>query len=230
LHTVITDEGKYIEFQIKTEEMHLYNEFGMAAYLAYADAKQTKTYQKEKPIFADEEELKIIQNLRDWQEGFTDIFKEKIYVLTPKGDVVELPANSTPLDFAYKIHTDLGNHFAGARVNQKLVPIDYKLQNGDVVEIIVNKNRKPSPDWLNIVKSTSTKKKIKSQLRKEHFIFMPKISAELKITAQDRIGLLKDIANIISSQNINITGSRSKTKKGLAYLYFTLQINDKKRI
>jgi GTP pyrophosphokinase len=229
LHTtVITDEGKYIEFQIKTEEMHLYNEFGMAAYLAYADAKQTKTYQKEKPIFADEEELKIIQNLRDWQEGFTDIFKEKIYVLTPKGDVVELPANSTPLDFAYKIHTDLGNHFAGARVNQKLVPIDYKLQNGDVVEIIVNKNRKPSPDWLNIVKSTSTKKKIKSQLRKEHFIFMPKISAELKITAQDRIGLLKDIANIISSQNINITGSRSKTKKGLAYLYFTLQINDKK--
>jgi GTP diphosphokinase / guanosine-3',5'-bis(diphosphate) 3'-diphosphatase len=231
LHTtVITDEGKYIEFQIKTEEMHLYNEFGMAAYLAYADAKQTKTYQKEKPIFADEEELKIIQNLRDWQEGFTDIFKEKIYVLTPKGDVVELPANSTPLDFAYKIHTDLGNHFAGARVNQKLVPIDYKLQNGDIVEIIVNKNRKPSPDWLNIVKSTSTKKKIKAQLRKEHFIFMPKISAELKITAQDRIGLLKDIANIISSQNINITGSRSKTKKGLAYLHFTLQINDKKEL
>jgi guanosine-3',5'-bis(diphosphate) 3'-pyrophosphohydrolase len=231
LHTtVITDEGKYIEFQIRTEEMHLYNEFGMAAYLAYAEAKQTKTYQKEKPIFADEEELKIIQNLRDWREGFTDIFKEKIYVLTPKGDVVELPANSTPLDFAYKIHTYLGNHFAGARVNQKLVPIDYKLQNGDIVEIIVNKNRKPSPDWLNIVKSAHAKKKIKSQLRKEHFIFMPKISIELKITAQDRVGLLKDIANVISSQNINITGSRIKTKKGLAYLYFTLQINDKKEL
>jgi GTP pyrophosphokinase len=231
LHTtVITDEGKYIEFQIRTEEMHLYNEFGMAAYLAYAEAKQTKTYQKEKPIFADEEELKIIQNLKDWREGFTDIFKEKIYVLTPKGDVVELPANSTPLDFAYKIHTYLGNHFAGARVNQKLVPIDYKLQNGDIVEIIVNKNRKPSPDWLNIVKSAHAKKKIKSQLRKEHFIFMPKISVELKITAQDRVGLLKDIANVISSQNINITGSRSKTKKDLAYLYFTLQINDKKEL
>jgi len=231
LHTtVITDEGKYVEFQIKTEEMHLYNEFGMAAYLAYADAKQTKTYQKEKPVFADEEELKIIQNLRDWQEGFTDIFKEKIYVLTPKGDVVELPANSTPLDFAYKIHTQLGNHFAGARVNQKLVPIDYKLQNGDVVEIIINKNRKPSPDWLNIIKSAHAKKKIKSQLRKEHFIFIPKISVELKITAQDRVGLLKDIANIIYSQNINITGSRSKTKKGLAYLYFTLQINNKKEL
>jgi len=231
LHTtVITDEGKYIEFQIRTEEMHLYNEFGMAAYLAYADAKQTKTYQKEKPIFADEEELKIIQNLRDWREGFTDIFKEKIYVLTPEGDVVELPVNSTPLDFAYKIHTDLGNHFAGARVNQKLVPIDYKLQNGDVVEIIINKNRKPSPDWLKIVQSAHAKKKIKAELKKNHFIFKPKLSAEIKIIAQDRVGLLKDIANVISSQNINITGNRTKTKKGLAYFYFTLQINDKKEL
>jgi GTP pyrophosphokinase len=231
LHTtVITNEGKYIEFQIRTEEMHFYNEFGMAAYFVYADAKQTKIYQKEKPVFADEEELKVIQNLRDWQEGFTDIFKEKIYVLTPKGDVVELPANSTPLDFAYKIHTQLGNHFAGARVNQKLVPMDYQLQNGDVVEIIINKNRKPSPDWLNIVKSVHAKKKIKPQLRKEHFIFMPKISIELKITAHDRIGLLKDITYVISSQDINITGNRSKTKKGLAYLYFTLQINDKKKL
>ena len=231
LHTtVITDEGKYIEFQIKTEEMHLYNEFGMAAYLAYADAKQTKTYQEEKPIFADEEELKIIQNLRDWKEGFTDIFKEKIYVLTPKGDVVELPANSTPLDFAYKIHTELGNHFAGARVNQKLVPIYYKLQNGDVVEILINKNRKPSPDWLNIVQSANAKKKIKAELKKNHFIFKPRLNAEIKIIAQDRVGLLKDIANVISSQAINIIGSRSKTKKDLAYLYFTLQINDKKEL
>jgi GTP pyrophosphokinase len=231
LHTtVITDEGKHIEFQIRTEEMHRYNEYGMASYLAYADAKQTKTYQKEKPIFADEEEVKIIQNLRNWEESFIDIFKEKIYVLTPKGDIVELSADSTPLDFAYRIHTYLGHHFTGARVNQKLVPIDYKLQNGDVVEIIINKNRKPSPDWLNIVKSAHAKKKIKSQLRKEHFIFMPKINTEIKIIAHDRVGLLKDIANVISSQNINITGSRSKTKKGLAYLYFTLQINDKKEL
>ena len=231
LHTtVITQEGKYIEFQIRTEEMHLYNEFGIAAYLAYADAKQTKSYQKEKPIFADEEELKIIRNLRNWQEGFSDIFKEKIYVLTPKGDVVELPANSTPLDFAYKIHSYLGDHFAGARVNQKLVPIDYKLQNGDVVEIIVNKNRKPSPDWLQIVSSAHAKKKIRSQLRKEHFIFTPKITTELRIVAQDRVGLLKDIANVISSQNINIVNNRSKTKKGLAYLYFSLQVNSKKEL
>jgi len=231
LHTtVITNEEKYIEFQIKTEEMHLYNEFGMAAYIAYANAKQTKTYQKEKPIFADEEELKIIQNLRNWQEGFSDIFKEKIYVLTPKGDVVELPANSTPLDFAYKIHTHIGNHFAGARVNQKLVPTYYKLQNGDVVEIIVNKNRKPSPDWLNIVKSINTKKKIKAQLHKEYFMFTTKITADLRITAQDRIGLLKDVTNIISSRNINILGNRSKTKKGLAHLYFSIQANNKKEI
>jgi GTP pyrophosphokinase len=231
LHTtVITDEGKYVEFQIKTEEMHLYNELGMAAYLAYADAKQTKTYQKEKPVFADKEELKIIQNLRDWQEGFIDIFKEKIYVLTPRGDVVELPANSTPLDFAYKIHSYLGNHFAGARVNQKLVPMDYKLQNGDVVEIIINKNRKPSPDWLNIVNSAHATKKIKSQLRKEHFIFMPKIIAEIRIIAHDRVGLLKDVTSIISSQNINIIETKVKTKRDLTYFYFKLQVEEKKEI
>jgi len=231
LHTtVITNDGKYIEFQIRTEEMHFYNEYGIAAYLAYADSKKTKIYQKEKPIFADEEELKIIQNLKNWQENFTDIFKEKIYVLTPKGDVIELPINSTPLDFAYKIHTDLGNHFAGALVNQKIVPIDYKLKNGDVVQILTNKNRKPSPDWLNFVVSNSAKKKIKNQLRKENSLLKPNLKYEIKIIAKDRISLLRDITDLISSKKINIIKNNSKIKKDLAFIYFTLQVNNKKEI
>ncbi|GIW67591.1 MAG: guanosine-3',5'-bis(diphosphate) 3'-pyrophosphohydrolase [Candidatus Parcubacteria bacterium] len=231
LHTtVITEENKYIEFQIRTEEMHLFNEYGLAAYLAYAKAKQTKIYQKNKTVFADEKELKIINNLKNWQENFQEIFSEKIYVLTPKGDVIELPAGSTPLDFAYKIHTDLGNHFVGARVNQKIVPINYKLQNGDVIEIIVNKNRKPSPDWLSIVKSANARKKIKAEVKKENIIFVPKIIQPIKIIAQDRIGILKDITNLISSKGINIIGSKNKSKKGLVYIYFDVQVNEKKEI
>jgi GTP pyrophosphokinase len=206
------------------------NEEGIAAYFAYSDFKQTKSYQKNRTVFANEEELKMIRNLKNWQEGINEILSEKIYVLTPKGDIIELPAGSTPLDFAYKIHSFLGDHFSFARVNQKIVPINYELQNGDVVEIITAKQRKPSPDWLNIVKSANAKKKIKSQLKKEHSIFSPKIVEEIKIIAQDRIGLLKDISHVISSLNLNIIQNKSKTKKGLAYLSFSVQVNDKKEV
>lgn len=229
LHTTcIGPENKFIEFQIRTKEMHLINEEGIAAYFAYADSKQTKSYQKNRSVFADEDEIKIIKNLKNWHEGFNEIFSEKIYCLTPKGDIIELPSNSTPLDFAYKIHTYLGNHFSFAKVNKKIVPIDYELKNGDVVEIITSKQRNPSPHWLDIVKSMNAKKKIKSQLRKKHFIFAPKTIDEIKIIAQDRIGLLKDITDVISTQNINIVDSKTKTKKGIAHISFKIQINDKK--
>jgi len=231
LHTTcLGPEGRFIEFQIRTQEMHLINEEGVAAYFAYADFKQTKSYQKNRTVFANEEELKMIKNLKNWQEGINEILSEKIYVLTPKGDIIELPAGSTPLDFAYKIHSFLGNHFSFARVNQKIVPLNYELQNGDVVEIITAKQRKPSPDWLNIVKSANAKKKIRSQLKKEHFIFAPKTIEEIRIIAEDRIGLLKDISNVISSMNINIIQNKSKTKKGLAYFSFSVQVNDKKEV
>jgi GTP pyrophosphokinase len=229
LHTTcIGPENKFIEFQIRTKEMHLINEEGIAAYFAYADSKQTKSYQKNRSVFADEDEIKIIKNLKNWHEGFNEIFSEKIYCLTPKGDIIELPSNSTPLDFAYKIHTYLGNHFSFAKVNKKIVPIDYELKNGDVVEIITSKQRNPSPHWLDIVKSMNAKKKIKSQLRKKHFIFAPKTIDEIKIIAQDRIGLLKDITDVISTQSINIVDSKTKTKKGIAHISFKIQINDKK--
>ena len=232
LHTtVIGPEEKFIEFQIRTEEMHFYNEFGVAAYFAYADLKQTKNYLKERLVFASEDDLKIIQSLRENnQTNFLDFFKEKIYVFTPKGDIIELPAESTPLDFAYKIHTEIGNHFAGARVNNVIVPLDYKLNNGDVVEIITNKNRKPSLDWLKIVKSSEARKKIKDFLKKEKNIFTKEFRYELKVIARDRIGLLRDITNIISSRKINILSNKSKVKRDIASLSFVLQVNDKKEI
>ncbi len=232
LHTtVIGPEGKFIEFQIRTLEMHLHNEYGIAATFAYNEAKQTKTYQKELSIFADEEDLKIIRALKEKPNtDLGDLLTEKIYVFTPKGDLITLPAESTPLDFAYKIHTELGHHFAGARVNGRIVSLDYKLNNGDVVEIITNKNRKPSLDWLKIVKSSLAKKKIKSYFNKLARSMEKTLEYELKIVAKDRIGLLSDISNIISSKKINILSNKSKVKDDKAFLSFVISVKNKKEI
>lgn len=232
LHTiVIGPEEKLIEFQIRTEEMHFYNEYGIAAYFAYEESKKTKNYLKKRNVFANKDDLRILKALRENKTiDFSDFFKEKIYVFTPKGDIIELPTGSTPLDFAYKIHTEIGNHFAGARVNNIIVPIDYKLNNGDIVEIIINKNRKPSLDWLNIAQVNETKRKIKHFLKKEGIITSKKFNYEINIIANDRIGLLKDISHIISLKKINIVANKSKVKNGIAYITFILKINDKKEI
>lgn len=237
LHTTCyIGDGKYVEFQIRTYEMHKRNEEGIAATFAYAETKQTKNYQKKKAIFASKEDLSLIQEIRKWkmeknQEDIidvfkTDILKERIYVFTPKGEVIELPIGSTPLDFAYKIHTEIGNHYSGARVNGKMVPIDYELKTGDIVEIVTNKNKKPSLDWLQIVKTNYAKKKIRSSLKKLNPYLFQKTYI-IYIKAKDRIGLLKDIANIISSKGFNITSSKSKVKNGIAKLYFEIKMNSK---
>jgi GTP diphosphokinase / guanosine-3',5'-bis(diphosphate) 3'-diphosphatase len=240
LHTtLLIAENKYAEFQIRTLEMHIKNEEGVAAYFAYAKFKDTKGYKK--GLGAEglsEDEIRFIQELTKWKninnanaEEFlkelkTDVLQEKIYVFTPKGDVIELPRGSTVLDFAYKIHSEIGHHFAGAKVNNKIVPIDYEPKTGDVIEIITNKNRHPSPDWLKIVKTYNARKHIKSYLKKFRFSEIRQ-TYELKIIAKDRIGLLKDISNIISAYGINIIEVRSQTKGNLAILKFKLVVNDK---
>ncbi|MCS7200872.1 MAG: RelA/SpoT family protein [Patescibacteria group bacterium] len=232
LHTTVIDSnGRILEIQIKTEKMHYQNEYGAAAYFAYAESKNTENYKEEKPIFARAEDVKSVMNLRNWQDGIYEIINERIYVLTPKGDIVDLPAGSTPLDFAYKIHTNLGHHFSGARVNQKIVPIDYRLNNGDLVEIITSKNKRPSRNWLMIVKSSKAKKKIRSFLNKENYLNDSKIeSYKINIIASDRVGLLKDITNIISSKKFNIFDSKTKVKKNLAYLSFIIRAKNKEEI
>ncbi len=228
LHTtVITKEGKFVEFQIRTEEMHFNNEYGLAAHFAYSDFKQTKGYRKNQVTFAKEEELNLLKRINIFKDNLTELISDRIYVLTPKGDVIELPHGSTPLDFAYKIHTYLGNHFAFAKVNGKIVPIDYQLQNGDIVEIVVSKNRKPSLDWLNFVKTDRARKKIKASLKKENLLMKENNTGYIKIVAKDRIGLLKEITEIIASKKINILNSKTKTKKELAYFTFELQVPNK---
>jgi len=171
LHTtLIGDSGRPFEVQIRTHAMHRVAEYGIAAHWKYKEG-----------IGEDQEELKLawIRQTLEWNRDMndpreymeamkTDLFSDQVFVFTPKGDVIELPAGSTPLDFAFKIHSDIGIKCIGARVNSKMVPIDYVLQNGEVIEIVTSNNVKgPSMDWLNIAKSAGARSKIRQWLKKQ---------------------------------------------------------------
>ena len=178
LHTTLMSSvGQPFEIQIRTEEMHKTAEYGIAAHWKYKESNDGK-----KSVEAQEEEkLSWLRQILEWQrdmsdnreflnliKGDLDLFAEDVYCFTPQGDVNNLPNGSTPIDFAYAIHSAVGNKMVGARVNGKLVNIDYKIQNGDRIEILTSQNSKgPSRDWLNIVKSTQAKNKINQWFKKE---------------------------------------------------------------
>jgi len=166
LHTtVFAENGEVVEFQIRTQQMHDQAEFGIAAHWHYDEGgtrmpKQEIAWAKE---LADIQK-DILTRMSDLEEMKIDFLKSRIFVFTPGGDVIDLPEGATPVDFAYHIHTDIGNKCNAARVNDKMVSLDTELKNGDVVEIIVDKNRKgPSQDWLKFVKTHTAKTRIKSQ-------------------------------------------------------------------
>ena len=179
LHTtLIGPSGQPFEIQIRTEEMHKTAEYGIAAHWKYKESGDgTKGVEKNQ----EEEKLSWLRQILEWQrdmsdnreflsllKGDLDLFTEDVYCFTPNGDVKNLPNGSTPVDFAYAIHSAVGNKMVGARVNGKLVNIDYKIQNGDRIEILTSQNSKgPSRDWLNIVKSTQAKSKINQWFKKE---------------------------------------------------------------
>ena len=178
LHTTLMSSvGQPFEIQIRTEEMHKTAEYGIAAHWKYKESNDGK-----KSVEAQEEEkLSWLRQILEWQrdmsdnreflnliKGDLDLFAEDVYCFTPQGDVKNLPNGSTPIDFAYAIRGGGGNKMVGARVNGKLVNIDYKIQNGDRIEILTSQNSKgPSRDWLNIVKSTQAKNKINQWFKKE---------------------------------------------------------------
>ena len=178
LHTTLMSSvGQPFEIQIRTQEMHKTAEYGIAAHWKYKESNDGK-----KSVEAQEEEkLNWLRQILEWQrdmsdnreflsmiKGDLDLFAEDVYCFTPNGDVKNLPNGSTPVDFAYAIHSAVGNKMVGARVNGKLVTIDYKIQNGDRIEILTSQNSKgPSRDWLNIVKSTQAKNKINQWFKKE---------------------------------------------------------------
>ena len=180
LHTtVISNDGLIFEVQIRTEEMDRVAELGIAAHWAY---KENVEYSKEKEQFEIASKLKWYRELLEYSEedkstkakDFVETIKEDIltanvYVYTPTGEVIALPKGATPLDFAYKIHTNIGNKTVGALVNQKIVPLDYELQNGDIISIKTSKNSfGPSENWLKIAKTSHAKHKIKGFLNKQN--------------------------------------------------------------
>ena len=182
LHTtLIGSTGQPFEVQIRTYEMHKAAEYGIAAHWKYKEASDGKKVEAQ-----EEEKLVWLRQILEWQRDMSDnkefmnllkndldLFSDNVYCFTPTGEVKNLPAGSTPIDFAYSIHSAVGNKMVGARVNGKMVPIDYEIKTGDRIEVITSNNSKgPSRDWLSIVKSTQAKNKInqwfKSEFREEN--------------------------------------------------------------
>ena len=187
IHTTVFCEHKKItEFQIRTAEMHEEAQYGIAAHWAYAESKGKKSYQKREATFADKREAPWIQRLKAWQESQdpeektfieslkNDFFQDRIFAVSPKGDVFDLPHGATPVDFAYHIHSEIGDECVGAKVNGRIVPLNHGLHSGDVVEILRQKNKKPSGDWLKFVK-TNLKKEHKKKSRRKKQNLMPRL-------------------------------------------------------
>ncbi len=180
LHTtVIGPEGRPLEIQIRTHEMHEMAEFGVAAHWAYKQPAAPGESRAGWPGGGEDAKLKWLRSMLDWQKELsdprefmetlrTDLFEEEVYVFTPKGEVRSLAAGATPLDFAYEVHTEIGHRCVGARINGKIVPLHYELQSGDIVEILTAKReRGPSRDWLAMVKTTRARNKIKAWFKAE---------------------------------------------------------------
>ena len=178
-NTLIGPHGQVFEVQIRTWEMHRTSEYGIAAHWKYKEGRANEKSSKAQK--SEEAKLAWLRQIMEWQKDMSDnkeyldtikldlnIYSTQVYAFTPQGDVIQLTKDSTPIDFAYMIHSAVGNKMVGARVNNKIVPLDHKIQNGDIVEIITSQNSKgPNRDWLAIVKTAQARTKIKQWFKKE---------------------------------------------------------------
>ncbi|HET6454353.1 MAG TPA: bifunctional (p)ppGpp synthetase/guanosine-3',5'-bis(diphosphate) 3'-pyrophosphohydrolase [Armatimonadota bacterium] len=194
LHTkAMVRGGEPLEIQIRTWEMHRMAEYGIAAHWQYKEGGSADQQFERKLTW-------LRQQLFDWQSdakddieflrGVTeDLFADQVFVFTPKGDVIDLPAGSTPVDFAFRIHSDLGNHIVGGKVNGRIVPLTYKFSNGDIVEVISRSNAQPSLDWLNFVKTSTARSRIKAYFRRLRYAESVAKGREMIEKEIERLGL-----------------------------------------
>ena len=193
LHTtVLGPEGEPFEIQIRDYEMHRTAEYGIAAHWLYKEGIRGGRHVDHR--------LGWLREILDWQRELRDprefmeslkidMFADEVFAFTPAGDVLDLPAGSTPLDFAYRVHTEVGHHCVGAKINGRIAPLDTRLQNGDIVEILTNKSTGPSPDWLSIVRTGAAKNRIRQWLKKERWDEALQLGRESLETECKRQGL-----------------------------------------
>ncbi|MBQ3337550.1 MAG: bifunctional (p)ppGpp synthetase/guanosine-3',5'-bis(diphosphate) 3'-pyrophosphohydrolase, partial [Selenomonadaceae bacterium] len=217
LHTTVMALGYPLEIQIRTFDMHKISEYGVAAHWKYKESGSSKpaNSDRDQKISWLRQIAKLQKEIKDPKEYLEtlklDFFSDEVFVFTPGRDLVVLPKGSCPIDFAYRIHTEVGHHCVGAKVNGRIVPLEYKLQNGDFVEVVTNKsNNGPSRDWLNIVASSDTRQKIRSWFKREnreeniaHGSEM--IEAELKKLGYAPKDLLKESRLAEIAKRMNIT-------------------------
>lgn len=227
--TVIGPNGQPLEIQIRTKEMHEKDEYGVAAHWKY---KEGKVSLKEKDQKYDEG-ISWLRQVIDWSNDSentsdfvetikTDIFPEEVYVYTPSGEVIDLPAGSTPIDFAYRIHTDVGNHCIGAKVNDKIVPLNFKLRLGDIVNIMTSKQSKgPSREWIRFAKTKHAKNKIRQYFK--HIERDENISRGRKVLEGEvkKLGHISE--ELLKHQNLSLV-AKSMEFESLEDLYLSLGV------
>jgi GTP pyrophosphokinase len=209
--------------------MHEENEYGIAAHWLYKERDKGAEHGAQDKV---REALKWAEQIKNWQEKHhgtemapedflramkVEFFKDRTFAITPHGDVIDLPAGATPVDFAYQIHSEIGDTCIGARVNAQLAPLDYELRSGDLVEIVTQKGKRPSEDWLKFVKTSMARDHIKASLRRKqaslHNRRLP-TKAELRVVVLDRVGLIKDLSTTISRSHVNIISFRAFNPHG----------------
>ncbi len=236
LHTtVFCIDSRILEVQIRTEEMHEENELGIAAHWAYEQVKNSKKRKAKWKGVEDKKELAWVSQLRNWQENFTgepefledlktNFFKDRVFVLTPENDIIDLTVGATPIDFAYRIHSDVGDQCVGAKVNGNIVPLEYELHSGDVVEIVTQRGKKPSESWLSIVKTVGAKKHIRNALNAGRRILRKKAgpaAIEFKAVTVDRPGYLKDVTSTFANSKTNIISLSSQVDSRMKFATVT---------
>jgi GTP pyrophosphokinase len=228
LHTaVFCVDHKITEFQIRTEDMHEEAELGIAAHWAYQQVRNTKKGAKKWEGMRSMKELTWVEQLQNWQKTFTsheefvqslktDFFKDRIFVLTPESDVVDLPSGATPVDFAYRIHSDIGDTCIGAKVNGSIVQLDVELHSGDMVEILTQRGKKPSEGWLQFATTELARKHIRGMMNAKDRALQKKAApggVEFKLTNADRPGYLKDVTAVFGKAKVNIVFLNSQTDR-----------------